>query len=65
MIARSVAAAVLAAAGVGLATSPEIGGLVTVGFVLFVAGAVFAASVIADLVEPSNPHTPTRPRRPQ
>ena len=43
MIVRAVAAVVLLGAGIGLAASPEIGGLVAVGFCLFVAGVAVAA----------------------
>lgn len=50
MIVRSVLAAVLLGVGIGLAASPEIGGYVAVGFVLFVVGVAFAASVIVDVL---------------
>jgi hypothetical protein len=50
MIVRAVLGVVLIGAGVGLAASPEIGGYVAVGFVLFVIGVAFAASVLVDLL---------------
>ena len=50
MILRAVLGVVLIGVGVGLAASPEIGGLVAVGFCLFVAGVAFAASVLVDVL---------------
>ena len=34
--------------GIALCASPEIGGMVTVGFVLFVSGVVLLANVVVD-----------------
>ena len=50
MTVRAVLAVVLIGVGVGLAASPEIGGYVTVGFVLFVAGVALATSVVLDAI---------------
>ena len=50
MIVRAVLGVVLLGVGIGLSASPEIGGLVALGFVLFVAGVAFAASVLVDVL---------------
>ena len=50
MIARAVAGVILLGVGVGLAASPEIGGYVALGFVLFVIGVAFAASGLVDVL---------------
>jgi hypothetical protein len=47
---RAVVGVVLLSVGIGLTAAPEIGGLVAVGFVLFVIGVAFAASVIVDVL---------------
>lgn len=49
-IARAVAGVLLMGIGTGLAASPEIGGWITVGFCLFVAGAALAAGAVADVI---------------
>ena len=49
MIARTVAGLALTGIGVSLAASPEIGGYVTVGFCLFVAGVSLLAGVLVDV----------------
>jgi hypothetical protein len=50
MILRAVLAAVLLGVGIGLAASPEIGGLVSIGFVCFVAGIALATSAVLDVL---------------
>lgn len=50
MIARAVLGVVLLGVGIGLAASPEIGGWVTVGFCLFVAGVALAAGAVLDVL---------------
>jgi hypothetical protein len=50
MIVRTVLGVILTGIGIGLATSPEIGGYVALGFVLFVIGVAFAASVLVDVM---------------
>jgi hypothetical protein len=50
VIVRAVLGVVLIGVGVGLAASPEIGGLVSVGFVCFVAGVAFVASALVDVL---------------
>jgi hypothetical protein len=50
VILRTIAAVVLTGVGIGLAASPEIGGYVAVGFVLFVIGVAFAASALVDVL---------------
>ena len=41
---------VLTGVGIGLATSPEVGGLVAVGFWLFVAGVALLAGAVVDVI---------------
>jgi hypothetical protein len=41
---------VLTGVGIGLAASPEIGGLVSVGFMCFVAGITLATSAVLDVL---------------
>ena len=48
---RIIGGAVLVGVGVALSLSPQIGGQVTVGFCLFVAGVVLAAGAIVDVLE--------------
>jgi hypothetical protein len=50
LLPRCLAAVVLTGVGIGLAASPEIGGLVSVGFVCFVAGVAFVASALVDVL---------------
>jgi hypothetical protein len=50
MILRAVLGVALIGVGVGLAASPEIGGLVSVGFVCFVAGIALATSAVLDVL---------------
>lgn len=47
---RAVAGVVLTGVGIGLATSPEVGGLVAVGFWLFVAGVGLLAGALVDVI---------------
>ncbi len=49
-VVQAVVGIVLLGAGIGLAAEPEIGGLVTVGMCLFLAGATLCAVAIVDAV---------------
>lgn len=48
---RIVVGTILVGVGVGLALSPEIGGLVTIGFLCFVSGVILAGGAIIDVLE--------------
>lgn len=48
---RIITGTLLVGVGVGFAASPEIGGLVTIGFCLFVAGVALVAGAVLDVLE--------------